>query len=120
MVMNKNKFAKIAQEKLQDSVGKEEVKRLGKSFVEKKEAKSKLRAIREVRVVSEKGRKEFERLESDFLRESGKVTTFFFRELGRASNKNEVADIIGRAERELEGENLEAIREAAETRREEV
>lgn len=111
MVKNKDKFAKIAQKKLETFVAEEEKKRIGVS-VKKLTAPKSIRAtIQSIRIVTETGRKEEERVRAGSFRREGLLASSFIAEIRGEPSRADA--IIKQAQNEISGAEFERVRRAA-------
>lgn len=120
MVMNKDKFVKIAQERLQDSVGKEEVKRVEKVLKERPSPKGIRRGLQETRTVTEKGKGKEEEAAAESFRKEGDLASSYIARLRAASGDNErISSLVREAQGEISGNPLGRVERAAEFIRQE-
>ena len=111
----KTRFEEIAQTKLEDEIGKEEVRRLEKAVKARRVPKGIKQALQAIKVVTSSGRREEETAKARAFREEGDLASSFVatirREAGKPSN---IDAIVRRARDEITDKQFKRVEIAAE------
>ncbi len=114
LVRNSDKLAKIAQTKLEDSVGREEKRRLEKAVKARRTVKGTQQAIQAVKVVTSAGRREEETAKASAFRREGDLASSFIATIRReAGQPSDIDAIVRQAQNEISGKQLERVQRAA-------